>query len=129
MYAIRSYYGKVICQSLSRDVSTEEENEFFIILDTENKNQNGFVFVFSFQNNQRDAVIYNQRNQSYSWDWIWENKATIFKEAKNGKPGYIEAEIKIPVDKIQNKNKKLKDYLIFDEDGHTVWIMWYKGVM
>lgn len=98
--------GKVICQSLNRDVSTDEENEFFIILDTENKNKNGYFFSFSFQNNQRDAIIYNQTFQSSSWDWIWENKATIYREAKNGKPGYIEAEIKIPVDKIQNKNKK-----------------------
>src|SRR3990170_4239082 len=63
--------GKVICQSLNRDVSTEEENEFFILLDTENKNQNGYFFSFSFQNNQRDAVVYNQRNHSSSWDWIW----------------------------------------------------------
>ncbi len=98
--------GKVICQSLNRDVSTEEENEFFIMLDTENKNQNGYFFSFSFQNNQRDAVVYNQRNHSSSWDWIWENKATIHKEAKDGKPGFIEVELKIPLDKIQNKNSK-----------------------
>ncbi|HEY3250966.1 MAG TPA: hypothetical protein VGK25_07595, partial [Ignavibacteria bacterium] len=98
--------GKIICQSLNRDRSTEEENEFFIILDTENKNQNGYFFSFSFMNNQRDALIYNQRNQSSEWDWIWENKATIIKEAKNGKPGYIEVEVKIPLDKMQNKNKK-----------------------
>lgn len=25
-------------------------------------------------------------------------------------------------------NKDIKDYLIFDEDGHTVWVIWYKGV-
>ena len=98
--------GKVICQSLNRDVSTEEENEFFLILDLENKNQNGYFFSTSFQSNQRDAIIFNQRNMSNSWDWIWENKAVIKKEAKNGETGYIEAEIKIPVDKIQNKNTK-----------------------
>jgi len=98
--------GKVICQSLNRDVSTEEENEFFILIDFENKNQNGYFFSTSFQSNQRDALIYNQRNHSSSWDWIWENKARIVKDAKDGDPGYIETEIKIPVDKIQNKNKK-----------------------
>lgn len=98
--------GKVLCQSLNRDVSTEEENEFFIILDLENKNQNGYFFATSFQSNQRDAIIYNQRSMSNSWDWIWENKAVIKTEPKDGKAGYIEAEIKIPVDKIQNKNTK-----------------------
>ena len=98
--------GKVICQSFTRDVSTEEESEFFIILDTENKNKNGYFFSTSFMNNQRDALIYNQNNQSSSWDWIWYNKTTIYRQAKDGKPGYIETEIKIPVDKMQNKNKK-----------------------
>jgi hypothetical protein len=98
--------GKIIKQSLTRDRSTDEENEFFILLDLENKNKNGYVFVVSFLNNQRDAVIYNQTNQSYEWDWQWENKCTIFKEAKNGVPGYCELEIKIPVDRLQNKNKK-----------------------
>src|SRR4030095_12768963 len=98
--------GKLIRQSLTRDRSTEEENEFFILLDLENKNQNGYVFVVSFMDNQRDAVIYNQRNQSYEWDWKWENKCKIYKEPKNGEAGYVEFEIKIPVDRIQNKNKK-----------------------
>lgn len=98
--------GKIIKQSLTRDRSTEEENEFFILLDLENKGQNGYIFVVSFLDNQRDAVVYNQRNQSYEWDWQWENKSTIFKEAKNGEPGYVELEIKIPVDRLQNKNKK-----------------------
>jgi hypothetical protein len=98
--------GKIIKQSLTRDRSTEEENEFFILLDLENKNQNGYIFVVSFLDNQRDAVVYNQRNQSYEWDWQWENKSTIFKEASSGQPGYVEMEIKIPVDRIQNKNKK-----------------------
>ncbi len=98
--------GKVICQSFTRDVSTEEENEFFIILDTENKKKNGYFFASSFMNNQRDALVYNQTNQSFSWDWIWYNKTTIYREAKNGQPGYVETEIKIPVDKMQNKNQK-----------------------
>lgn len=98
--------GKLIRQSLTRDRSTEEENEFFILLDLENKNQNGYVFVVSFMDNQRDAVIYNQRNQSYEWDWKWENKSKIYKESKNGEAGYVELEIKIPVDRLQNKNTK-----------------------
>lgn len=98
--------GKIIKQSLTRDRSTDEENEFFILLDLENKNKNGYVFVVSFLNNQRDAIVYNQTNQSYEWDWQWENKVTIFKEAKDGKPGYCEMEIKIPVERLQNKNKK-----------------------
>lgn len=98
--------GKVISKSFTRDRSTEEENEFFILLDLENKHQNGYFFSFSFLNNQRDAVIYNQRNMSSEWDWVWENKSTIYREAKDGKPGYIESEIKIPVDKMQNKNTK-----------------------
>ncbi len=97
--------GKVISKSLIRDRSTDEENEFFILLDLENKRRNGYVFSFSFLNNQRDAIIYNERNQSYEWDWIWECKSTIFSEAKDGEPGYIESEVRIPVDKIQNKNK------------------------
>ncbi|MEO8210743.1 MAG: hypothetical protein ABI840_09275, partial [bacterium] len=33
--------GKIISKSLTRDRSTEDENEFFILLDLENKNQNG----------------------------------------------------------------------------------------
>ncbi len=98
--------GKVISKSFTRDVSTDEESEFFIMLDLENKNQNGYFFSFSFLNNQRDGIVYNQRNISYSWDWVWECKSTIIREAKDGQPGYIESEVKIPVDKLQNKNQK-----------------------
>lgn len=117
--------GKIIKQSLTRDRSTDEENEFFILLDLENKNKNGFVFVVSFLDNQRDAVVFNQTNQSYEWDWQWENKSTIFKEAKDGQPGYAELEIKIPVDRIQNKNKKQIgiDLQLFSytPDGNYTW--------
>ncbi|NOS84275.1 MAG: hypothetical protein HOP31_03955 [Ignavibacteria bacterium] len=117
--------GKIIKQSLTRDRSTDEENEFFILLDLENKNKNGYVFVVSFLNNQRDAIVYNQTNQSYEWDWQWENKVTIFKEAKNGQPGYAEMEIKIPVDRLQNKNKKQigVDLQLFSytPDGNYTW--------
>ena len=98
--------GKVLRQSLTRDVSTEEENEFFIVLDLENKNKNGYIFAISFANNQRDMIVYNERNNSSEWDWIWENKAVIYKEPKGGQAGYVEIEVKIPVDKLQNKNKK-----------------------
>lgn len=98
--------GKVISKSITRDRSTEDENEFFIMLDLENKNQNGYFFSFSFLNNQRDAVVYNQRNQSNEWDWVWEVKSKILSEAKDGKPGHIQTEVKIPVDKLQNKNRK-----------------------
>lgn len=98
--------GKVISKSLIRDQSTEEENEFFILLDLENKRQDGYIFVFSFLNNQRDMQVYNVNNKVSNWDWVWYCKSTIYKEAKNGEPGYIESEIKIPVDKLQNKNRK-----------------------
>lgn len=98
--------GKIISKSLTRDRSTEDENEFFILLDLENKNQNGYQFAFSFLNNQRDAIMYNQRNSSSEWDWIWEVKSTIIKEPKNGSAGHIQTEVKIPVDRMQNKNKK-----------------------
>lgn len=102
------YYpkGKIIAKSITRDRSTEDENEFFIMLDLENKNQNGYFFSFSFLNNQRDAVVYNQRNQSSEWDWVWDVKSKILSEPKDGKPGHIQTEVKIPVDKLQNKNKK-----------------------
>lgn len=102
------YYpkGKVISKSLTRDRSTEDENEFFIVLDLENKNRNGYYFAFSFLNNQRDAVIYNERNQSSEWDWVWEVSSKILREPKNGKAGHIQTEVKIPVDKMQNKNTK-----------------------
>lgn len=96
--------GKVIRQSLIRDRSTDEENEFFIVLDLENKNQNGYIFASSFLNNQRDMAVYNQRNLSNEWDWIWENRSVVYREATDGEPGYIESEVRIPVDKIQNKN-------------------------
>lgn len=101
------YYpkGKIISKSLTRDRSTEDENEFFILLDLENKNQNGYFFSFSFLNNQRDAIVYNQRNQSSEWDWVWEVKSKIISEASGGKPGHIQTEVKIPVDKLQNKNR------------------------
>lgn len=98
--------GKVISKSFTRDVSTDEESEFFIMLDLENKNQNGYFFSFSFLNNQRDGIVYGQRNISYSWDWVWECKSTIYREATDNEPGYIESEVKIPVDKLQNKNTK-----------------------
>ncbi len=98
--------GKIISKSLTRDRSTEDENEFFILLDLENKHQNGYFFSFSFLNNQRDAVIYNQRNQSSEWDWVWDVKSTMLVEPKDGKPGHIQTEVRIPVDRLQNKNKK-----------------------
>jgi hypothetical protein len=98
--------GKVLVQSLTRDRSTEEENEFFILLDLENKGQNGYIFVFNFGANQRDMLVYNQRNASPEWDWIWNSKTTVHSKAADGKPGFIETEIRIPVDKLQNKNTK-----------------------
>lgn len=98
--------GKVISKSLRRDRSTNEENEFFIMLDMENKGTNGYFFAFSFLNNQRDAIVYNIKNSSSEWDWVWQCKSTIFREAKGDSAGYIETEIKIPVDKMQNKNPK-----------------------
>lgn len=98
--------GKIISKSLVRDRSTEDENEFFILLDVENKGQNGYFFSFSFLNNQRDALIYNQRNQSQEWDWVWDVKSKMIVEPKNGKTGHIQTEVRIPVDKLQNKNKK-----------------------
>lgn len=31
--------------------------------------------------------------------------------------------------KKQNKNRgDVKDFVLFDEDNQTVWIMWYEGV-
>ena len=96
----------MISKSLTRDRSTEDENEFFILLDLENKHQNGYMFAFSFLNNQRDGIIYNQRNQSSEWDWIWEVNSKIIAEPKDGKPGHIQTEVKIPVDRMQNKNTK-----------------------
>lgn len=117
--------GKVISKSLVRDRSTDEENEFFILLDMENKGQNGYFFSFSFLNNQRDAIIYNQKNMSSEWDWVWEAKSTIFREAKDGKPGYIESEIKIPVEKMQNKNAKQigieLQLFSYKPDGTSYW--------
>lgn len=98
--------GKIISKSFVRDQSTQEENEFFIILDLENKNQNGYFFAFSFLNNQRDALIYNKRYTSFEWDWVWECKSTIHREAKDGEPGYVESEIKIPVAKLPDKDEK-----------------------
>jgi hypothetical protein len=98
--------GKIISKSFIRDQSTAEENEFFIILDMENKNENGYFFAFSFLNNQRDALIYNKRYSSFEWDWVWYCKSTIYKEAKDGNPGYVESEVKIPVAKMPNKNDK-----------------------
>ncbi|KAB2878511.1 hypothetical protein F9K33_12930 [bacterium] len=96
--------GRVIRQSLIRDRSTDEENEFFILLDVENKRKNGYFFAFSFLDNQRDMLIYNQRQMSQEWDWVWQNKSVIYREARDGEAGYIESEVRIPVDKIQNKN-------------------------
>jgi hypothetical protein len=117
--------GKVISKSFVRDRSTEEENEFFILLDMENKKQNGYFFSFSFLNNQRDAIIYNQRNMSSEWDWVWECKSTIHSEAKDGKPGYIETEVKIPVEKMQNKNQKQigveLQLFSYKPDGSSYW--------
>lgn len=98
--------GKILVQSLTRDRSTEEENEFFIVLDLENKGQNGYIFTFNFGTNQRDMLVYNQKNGSSEWDWRWESKTTIYRMPKDGSPGYIETEVKIPVDKLQNKNTK-----------------------
>ena len=98
--------SKVIRQSLIRDVSSDEENEFFILLDLENKNENGYVFIFNFMGNQRDMAIYNQRTLVPEWDWVWQSKSTVYRDAEEGKPGYIETEVRIPVDKFQNKNRQ-----------------------
>ncbi len=98
--------SKVIRQSLIRDQSSEEENEFFILLDLENKNQNGYIFIFNFLNNQRDMAVYNQRNLAWEWDWIWQVRSVVYKEPSDQEPGYIETEVRIPVDRIQNKNRE-----------------------
>lgn len=98
--------GKVITQSLIRDQSSDEENEFFIVLDLENKNQNGYIFIFNFINNQRDMAVYNQRNLTFEWDWVWQCRSVVYKEPTLNENGYIETEVRIPVDKIQNKNRE-----------------------
>lgn len=117
--------GKVIVQSLTRDRSTEEENEFFIMLDLENKGQNGYIFVFNFGSNQRDMLVYNQCVASSEWDWRWESKIIVYSLPKDDKPGYIEAEVKIPVDKLQNKNNKQIGIDIqmaaYKPDGTNYW--------
>jgi hypothetical protein len=97
--------SKVIRQSLIRDQSSEEENEFFIVLDLENKNQNGYIFIFNFINNQRDMAVYNQRNIAFEWDWVWQCRSVVYKEPTADQNGYIETEARIPVDKIQNKSQ------------------------
>ncbi len=98
--------SKVIRQSLIRDQSSDEENEFFIVLDLENKNENGYIFIFNFINNQRDMAVYNQRNLTFEWDWVWQCKSVVYKEPTSNEPGYIETEVRIPVDKLQNKNRQ-----------------------
>jgi len=117
--------GKIITKSLTRDMSTDEENEFFILLDLENKGQNGYFFAFNFIGNQRDGIVYNSRNISMEWDWVWESKSTIYKLPENGKPGYIETELRIPVDKLQNKNSSQigLDIQLFSyrPDGSYYW--------
>ncbi|MBI5473455.1 MAG: hypothetical protein HY961_14015 [Ignavibacteriae bacterium] len=98
--------AKVIRQSLIRDVSSDEENEFFILLDLENRNENGYIFIFNFINNQRDIAVYNQRSLVFEWDWVWQSRSTVYRDPTPEQPGYIETEVRIPVDKIQNKNPK-----------------------
>ncbi len=98
-------HSKVIRQSLIRDQSSDEENEFFIVLDLENKNQNGYIFIFNFINNQRDMAVYNQRNLTFEWDWVWQCRTVVYKEPTAEENGYIETEVRIPVDKIQNKSR------------------------
>ncbi len=98
--------SKVLRQSLIRDASSDEENEFFIVLDLENRNENGYIFIFNFIDNQRDMAVYNQRSLTFEWDWVWQVRSTVYREATDTEPGYIETEVKIPVDKIQNKNRE-----------------------
>lgn len=106
-FAIRFFPRcKVIRQSLIRDVSSDEENEFFILLDLEHRNENGYIFIFNFLNNQRDMAVYNQRNLAYEWDWVWQVHSTVYREPTPEEPGYIETEVRIPVDKLQNKNRE-----------------------
>jgi hypothetical protein len=98
--------SKVLRQSLIRDVSSDEENEFFIVLDLENRNENGYIFIFNFIDNQRDMAVYNQRSLTFEWDWVWQVKSVVYREPTETEPGYIETEVRIPVDKIQNKNRE-----------------------
>jgi hypothetical protein len=104
-FAFRFYpRSKVIRQSLIRDVSSNEENEFFIVLDLENRNENGYIFIFNFMGNQRDMAVYNQRSLTEEWDWVWQSRSTVIRDADESGPGHIDTEVRIPVDKIQNKN-------------------------
>jgi hypothetical protein len=106
-FAFRFYpRSKVIRQSLIRDVSSNEENEFFILLDLENRNENGYIFIFNFMGNQRDMAIYNQRTLSYEWDWVWQSRSNVIRDADDSGPGHIDTEVRIPVAKIQNKNPR-----------------------
>jgi hypothetical protein len=127
IYLAFKYYprGKIIAKSLVRDRSTDEENEFFVVLDLENKAQNGYIFIFNFNDNQRDLLVYNQRSQSSEWDWVWESKTKVYSLPENGKTGYIETELKIPVDKLQNKNTKQigidVQMFAYRPDGSSYW--------
>ena len=51
-------------------------------------------------------AVYNQRNLAFEWDWIWQCKSVVYKEPTAEAPGYIETEVRIPVDRIQNKNRQ-----------------------
>jgi hypothetical protein len=51
-------------------------------------------------------AVYNQRSLVFEWDWIWQCRSTVYREATGETPGYIETEVRIPVDKLQNKNRQ-----------------------
>ena len=94
---------KGVVRRLSRRDDEPDADRFVLYLDPRHDHHNGFEFWVSAAGVQRDAVIYNDSWDDFSWDGVWE--AAVAADDQ----GWT-AEVKIPFSQLR-----------FTEGGEQVW--------
>lgn len=92
-----------VVRRLSRRDDEPDADRFVLYLDPRHDHHNGFEFWVSAAGVQRDAVIYNDSWDDFSWDGVWEAAVAA------DETGWT-AEVKIPFSQLR-----------FTEGGDQVW--------
>ena len=91
--------GKVVIQSLKRDIGHDNNDGVAIILDPLNQRLNGFFFVLNAYNAQSEDQLHYGNDLTYSWDNKWYSATKRFKDRWT-------AEIAIPFKTLRYSSEK-----------------------
>jgi hypothetical protein len=85
---------RAVVRRLSRRDDEPDADRFVLYLDPRHDHRNGFEFWVSAAGVQRDAVIYNDSWDDFSWDGVWEAAVALDEQ------GWT-AEVKIPFSQLR----------------------------